>query len=149
MPQSLVKVLVHIVFSTKDRVRMIPPEFEPRLYGYISGIIENNGGRLIIAGGDADHIHLLISIGRIDIGELLGDIKRDSSGWIKKQDSQLSKFYWQRGYGAFSIGQSQVPAVSKYIQEQKEHHSGQTYQDEFRALCHKYEVEIDERYCWD
>jgi len=149
MPQSLVKMLVHMVWSTKDRVRIIPPDFEPQLYGYISGIITNNSGRMIIAGGDADHIHLLASIGRIDIAELIGDIKRDTSSWIKKQDPRLSGFYWQRGYGAFSIGQSQVPTVSRYIRNQKEHHRTQSYQDEFRSLCRKYEIEIDERYCWE
>ena len=146
MPQSLVKILVHMVWSTKDRVRMITPEFEPQLFGYISGIITNNGGRMIIAGGDTDHMHLLASIGRIAISELIGDIKRDSSSWIKEQDPRFAQFYWQRGYGAFSIGQSQVPAVSKYIRDQKEHHRTQSYQDEFRSLCAKYEVEIDERF---
>ena len=149
MPQSLVKILVHMVWSTKDRVRIIPPDFEPQLFGYISGIITNNSGRMISAGGEADHIHLLASIGRIDIGELIGDIKRDSSKWLKKQDQRFSRFYWQRGYGAFSIGQSQVSAVSRYIRNQKEHHRAQSYQDEFRALCRKYDVEIDERYCWE
>ncbi len=128
---------------------MITPEIEPQLFGYISGIITNNKGRMIIAGGAWDHIHILASIGRIDIGDLIGDIKRDSSSWIKKQDRQFAKFYWQRGYGAFSIGQSQVPEVSRYIRDQKKHHQRQTFQDEFRALCVKYEVEIDERYCWD
>ena len=149
MPQSLVKILVHMVWSTKNRERLITPDFEPQLYGYISGIITNNRGRMIIAGGDADHIHLLASIGRIDISELIGDIKRDSSGWIKQQDPRYAQFYWQRGYGAFSIGQSQVPAVSQYIRDQKQHHKTQSYQDEFRALCRKYDVPIDERYCWD
>jgi REP element-mobilizing transposase RayT len=149
MPQSLVKILVHIVFSTKERQRTITPQIEPQLYGYISGIITNNGGRMIIAGGDADHIHILSSIGRIGIAELVGDIKRESSSWIKIQDLRFEKFYWQRGYGAFSIGQSQVPAVSTYIRDQKKHHKSQSYQDEFRALCARYEIEIDERYCWD
>ncbi len=104
---------------------------------------------MIIAGGDADHIHLLSSIGRIGIAELVGDIKRESSSWMKIQDRRFEKFYWQRGYGAFSIGQSQVPALSKYIRDQKIHHKSQSYQDEFRALCSRYDVEIDERYCWD
>ena len=149
MPQSLVKMLAHIVFSTKDRVKIITPEIEPLLFGYIGGIIRNNDARMIIAGGIADHIHLLVSLGRIDVGVLIGDIKRNSSRWIKKQDVRFAKFYWQRGYGAFSIGQSQVATVSKYIQKQKEHHKKQTFQDEFRALCRKYDVEFDERYCWD
>lgn len=149
MPQSLVKILVHIVFSTKNRAKIITPEIELRLFGYISGIISKNNARLLIAGGTFDHIHLLVSIGRIDIAELIGDIKRDSSLWLKKQGKEFSKFYWQRGYGAFSIGQSQVAAVTKYIQNQKQHHKQQTFQEEFRALCKKYDVEIDERYCWD
>jgi putative transposase len=149
MPQSLVKLLVHMVWSTKDRVRIISPDVEPRLYGYVSGIITNNGGRMLIAGGDADHIHLLASIGRVSIVDLIGDIKRESSKWMKKQEARFSKFYWQRGYGAFSIGQSQVPSVSAYIANQKEHHKRQSYQDEFRDLCRKYEIEMDERYCWD
>ena len=101
---------------------------------------------MIIAGGTTNHIHLLISIGRIDIGELIGDIKRDSSKWMKEF---VGDFYWQKGYGAFSIGQSQVPAVSEYIQTQREHHGKHSYEDEFRALCRKYDVEIDERYVWD
>src|SRR5207249_762317 len=127
----------------------ITPDIEPRLYGYISSIIEKHGARMIIAGGTSDHIHLLVSIGRNDIGELIGDIKRSTSAWIKKQDKRFSKFYWQRGYGAFSIGQSQVPAVSRYILNQKQHHKQLTVQDEFRELCAKYEVDIDEKYCWD
>lgn len=149
MPQSLVKLIVHVVFSTKDRVRMITPEIEPRLFGYISGIIENNGAKMIIAGGDADHIHILISIGRVDLADLIGDIKRETSKWMKQQDRSLEKFFWQRGYGAFSIGQSQVPAAKRYIDSQKEHHTKQTFQNEFRELCRKYEVDLDERFCWD
>jgi putative transposase len=151
MPQSLVKILVHIVFSTKDRINLITPEIESELFSYIAGIIEGNGGRLIIGGGTANHIHLLISIGRVNIAELIGDIKRDSSGWVKRRFPKNTKFYWQRGYGAFSIGQSQIGAVSGYIRDQKLHHAKKnlSYQDEFRDLCSRYEVEIDERYCWD
>ena len=149
MPQSLTKILVHMVWSTKDRVRIIQPEIEPRLFAYISGIIERNGGRMIEAGGDADHNHILASTGKIDVSLLIGDMKRDTSSWIKKQDPRYRNFYWQRGYGAFSIGQSQVPQVRRYIRNQKAHHANTTYQDEFRALCTKYEVELDERFCWD
>jgi len=149
MPQSLLKILVHIVFSTKDRQDLITPEIEPRLYAYIRGIIENNKGRMLIAGGIANHIHLLVSIGRIDIGELIGDIKRDSSSWIKQQGQEFSRFYWQRGYGAFSVGQSQVPTVTRYIANQREHHKEQSWEDEYRELCCRYDVEFDERYCWD
>ena len=147
MPQSLVKILVHIVFSTKNRSDLIHPEVEKELYAYIHGIAENNGARLIIANGTTNHSHFLTSIGRNDVSVLVGDIKRDSSLWIKKKG--VKDFYWQKGYGAFSIGESQVEAVSAYIRKQKEHHGKQSYEDEFRALCRRYGVEIDERYCWD
>ena len=97
--------------------------------------------------GTANHGHLLISMGKtIDISDLVGDIKRDSSVWMKKYERA---FFWQEGYGAFSIGQSQVPRVMKYIEDQKHHHAKQDFQDEFRGLLYKYRVEYDERYVWD
>ncbi len=150
MPQSLFKILVHIVFSTKNRVDLIAPIIENDLFGYMHGIIKSNGSKLIIANGTANHVHLLISLGKkVDIPELIGDIKRDSSSWIKKQDSAYSNFYWQKGYGAFSIGQSQVPVVVNYIKKQKDHHAKQDFKDEFCALLKKYEIDFDERYIWD
>lgn len=151
MPQSLVKILVHVVFSTKDRADLILPSIETELFSYITGIIKSNGARLIVVNGTRNHIHILISLGKVDIVELIGDIKRDSSLWIKKQGIEFGNFYWQRGYGAFSIGQSQVASVTNYILRQKQHHSEKeiSFEDEFRALCLKYDVEIDERYCWD
>jgi REP element-mobilizing transposase RayT len=109
MPQSLFKMLAHIVFSAKNRADLIAPDIEEALYGYIHGIVENNGSKLIIAGGTANHIHLPISFGKkTDLPALVGDIKRDSSSWIKTKDKKFTDFYWQKGYGAFSIGQSQV-----------------------------------------
>ena len=147
MPQSLVKILVHIVFSTKNRIDLITSDIEDDLFGYIHGIVENNGAKLIIANGTPNHSHFLVSLGRNDVSELIGDMKRDSSLWIKKRG--VRDFYWQRGYGAFSIGESQVPQVSRYIRNQKEHHKMQSYEDEFRGLCRKYGVEIDERHAWD
>ena len=148
MPQSLTKILVHIVFSTKDRFDLIPPELEHELYRYLHGIIQNKGAKLIIAGGTSNHIHILISLGRLDITQLIADLKRATSLWMKKKGG-VAKFYWQKGYGAFSIGQSQVTQVSRYIAGQKEHHSKQSYQDELRTLCLKYEVDMDERFVWD
>ena len=142
MPQSLVKILVHIVFSTKNRNDLILPERESDLYGYISGIIKGQNARLIIANGTTNHSHFLVSLGKNDISVLIADIKRGSSHWAKTNG--IPDLYWQRGYGAFSIGQSQVPAVTKYIANQKLHHKNQTFEDEFRELCR-----LDERYCWD
>ena len=147
MPQSLVKLLVHTVFSTKDRAHLIRPDVEDSLFGYLHGIVENNGSKLFIAGGTTDHVHLLISLGKtMNISQVIGDIKRDSSSWMKQHES---KFYWQEGYGAFSIGESQVPRVMKYIAGQKEHHAQQDFKDEFRGLLQKYRVDYDERYVWD
>jgi len=151
MPQSLVKINVHIVFSTKHRADLITPEIEAKLYAYISGIVENNGAKLMTANGTTNHSHFLVSLGRNDVGSLIGDMKRDSSLWIKRQSSTFSEFYWQKGYGAFSIGQSQVLAVREYIQDQKKHHAEKeiSFEDEFRDLCRRYDVPLDERYCWD
>ncbi len=150
MSHSIVKILVHIVFSTKNRADLITPEIENELFRYIHGIVENNKSKLIIAGGMPNHIHLLVSLPKkIDVPELIGDIKRDSSSWIKKQGTEFQNFYWQKGYGAFSIGQSQVAIVTRYIKNQKEHHKKRVFEDEFRALLKKYEIEYDERYLWD
>lgn len=126
------------------------PEIENDLFGYMHGIVENNGSKLILANGTSNHVHLLISLGKsIDISEIVGDIKRDSSTWIKTQDEKFADFYWQKGYGAFSIGQSQVETVMNYIKNQKAHHKKQDFKDEYRALLKKYEIDYDERYVWD
>lgn len=149
MPQSLFKILAHVVFSTKNRVDLIAPEIEKDLFGYIHGIVENNGAKLIIANGTANHVHLLISLPKkIDVPELVGDIKRETSKWMKSNKG-INAFYWQKGYGAFSIGQSQVETLTNYIKRQKAHHAKQDFKDEFRTLLEKYEIEYDEQYVWD
>jgi putative transposase len=150
MPQSLFKILAHIVFSTKNRADLIVPGIENDLFGYMHGIVENNSAKLIVAGGTANHVHLLVSLPKkIDVPVLIGDIKRDSSSWIKKQDVRFDNFYWQKGYGAFSIGQSQVAVLINYIKGQKTHHAKQDFKEEFRAILKKYEIAYDEQYIWD
>jgi putative transposase len=150
MPQSLVRNLIHVCFSTKNRVDLIMPEIERDLFSYMHGIVENNNSKLILANGTANHVHLLISIGKtLSISELIGDIKRDSSSWVKTQDRKFSQFYWQEGYGAFSVGQTEDERVIKYIANQKEHHQQKDYKTEFRGFLRKYKIEYDERYVWD
>jgi putative transposase len=150
MPQSLVKLLIHVVFSTKNRADLIVPEIENGLFGYLHGIVENNKSKLILANGTANHVHLLISLGKIiSVSELVGDIKRSSSVWIKTQSSQFKSFQWQEGYGAFSVGQSQVGEVMKYIANQKEHHKKKSFENEMREFYRKYEMDFEERYVWD
>ena len=149
MPQSLFKILAHIVFSTKNRVEIITPEIEPDLYSFIGGILKNNKSKLLAANGTANHIHLLVSLGKtISLSELVGDIKRDSSVWIKDRGRKFENFYWQDGYGAFSIGQSQIATVKNYIARQKVKHQKVNFQTEFRDFLKKYEVEYDEQYVW-
>jgi len=150
MAQTLVSLLVHVIFSTKNRADLITPQVEPDLFAYIGGILNNNHSKLLAANGTMNHVHLLVSLGKtISLSELIGDIKRDSSVWIKKESADFRNFHWQDGYGAFSIGQSQIAAVKKYLARQKEKHAKKSFENEFRYFLKKYEVEYDERYVWD
>lgn len=150
MPQSLANVLIHIVFSTKNRAPFIKPEIEGELYPYLSTACRTMKCPAHKVGGIADHVHLVCSLARtVTIADLLEAIKADSSKWIKTKGPQYASFAWQNGYGAFSIGQSQLETVKRYIAGQREHHGKQTYQDEFREFLRRYEIEYDERYVWD
>jgi putative transposase len=150
MAQTLVSLLVHVVFSTKNRVNVITPEIEPDLFAYMGGILRNNQSRLLDAGGTANHVHLLISQSKnIALSALLKDVKKDSSKWIKTNGTAFRGFHWQDGYAGFSIGQSNITALKRYIAKQKEHHKKRTFQEELLELLKKYEMEYDERYLWD
>lgn len=151
MPQSLVQIYVHIVFSTKDRMPFLKDTvFRGRVHAYLAGICNKQDCPAIIVGGVADHVHLLCRLGKqIDISSLIREIKRDSSSWVKEEEPTLSVFFWQSGYGAFSVSPSHVDALKNYIRDQEEHHKTESFQDEFRRLCAKYGVPVDERYVWD
>jgi REP element-mobilizing transposase RayT len=104
----------------------------------------------VIVGGYIDHLHILCQLSKkIALATLLREVKDHSSAWMKEQDEKLKKFYWQNGYGAFSVNPHQIDVVRSYIQRQHQHHKSKTFQDEFRAFLKKYEVEYDERYVWD
>jgi len=150
MAQTLVSAYFHVVFSTKNRFDFITPEIEAELFAYIGGIARAFGARLIAAGGTANHIHLLISVSKnYLLPDLIGAIKRDSSKWIKTKGKMLSKFAWQDGYSAFSVGHSQLPVIEKYIAAQKEHHQKHLFEGEMRGFYRKYKIDFDERYVWD
>lgn len=150
MSQTLVSLYIHVVFSTKNRMNLIDPKIEARLFAYIGGIVNNHGCKLVAAGGTANHVHLLISLSKlIGLSELVGHIKRDSSTWIKMQEFGSKRFSWQDGYGAFSVGPTQIGSVTEYIGKQKTHHYGASFEDEMRYFLNKYAVEFDERYIWD
>src|SRR5438045_8091230 len=116
MAQTLVSLMVHVIFSTKNREAFITPEIEPELFAYVGGILKNHESRLLDAGGTADHIHLLVSQSKnVSLSSLMKDVKKDSSSWIKRKGNAFRNFHWQDGYGTFSIGQTEVPALKKYI----------------------------------
>jgi REP element-mobilizing transposase RayT len=148
MPQSLSRILIHLVFSTQDRAALISPSVRPHLYAYIVGILQNLNCPSIQTGGTADHVHSLLVLGRTNsISEIAEEVKKGSSKWVKTQG--VPAFAWQAGYGAFSIGESQVEAVVQYIKQQDEHHRKFTFQEEFRRFLERYRVVYDERYLWD
>jgi putative transposase len=151
MPQSLSKILVHTVFSTKDRRPFLRDKpLRDELHRYIGGILTNLDCQPVIVGGAEDHVHLLCALSRTcNAAEMVKEAKRSSSLWIKTKNSELSDFAWQNGYGIFSIGFSQIEPVKEYIAGQEEHHRKISFQDEFRQLLKRYEIEFDERYVWD
>lgn len=151
MPQSLAQIYLHIVFSTKERKTFLKDKaLRIGLHKYLFGICENLKCPSLQIGGVEDHVHILCRFGRsIEVEELLRDLKRDSSVWIKQQPGAPSDFYWQSGYGAFSVSPSHIDPLIQYIANQEEHHHQESFQDEFRRLCKLYGVEIDERYVWD
>ncbi len=149
MPQSLSRVLVHIIFSTKDRMRVIKPDIEEELFAYIGGILRDQGAQPIKIGGAEDHLHIFCGLPRtITIGRLLEEIKKCSSKWIKTKGPEYRRFSWQGGYGIFSVGESGIENVKKYIANQKTHHRSMTFKEEFREFLDRYRVEYDERYVW-
>jgi putative transposase len=148
MPQSLVRIYIHAVFSTKDRIPMIRDEWRPDMHAYIGGILHKRRCDLLAAGGVEDHMHLLFRIpATVTVADLIRDIKSNSSSW--RHDAGDHAFAWQGGYGAFSVGPIQVPDVIDYIGRQRQHHAKVTFRDEYLAFLDKYEVEYDERYLWD
>ena len=150
MPQSLAQILVHLVFSTKNREPVLTDEFRDGLHAYLGGVIEHHQGTLLKAGSVADHIHLLIAFPRTCApADLVQEIKTGSSKWLKTKGPELVGFHWQSGYGVFSISPSHRPALEEYIATQAEHHRVVTFQEEYRRLLEKNGIAYDERYVWD
>jgi len=150
MPQSLSHLVIHVVFSTKNRAPLIAAHVASGLYAYMAGILGGIGCRAIRIGGTVDHVHVLCAQSRtLSPAELIEELKKQSSIWMKQQGDAFRRFYWQRGYAAFSVSESNVPALERYINSQDEHHRKMTFQDEFRALLRKHRIEFEERYVWD
>jgi REP element-mobilizing transposase RayT len=150
MPQSLALLIVHLVFSTKDRQPFLDASVRPSLHGYLATVARNMDCEAYRVGSVADHVHLAIRLSRtVPIAKLVEELKTSSSKWLKTQSAELAMFAWQRGYGAFSVGPSDLDALRAYVDGQEEHHRTRTFQDEFRAFLTKYGIEFNERYVWD
>ncbi len=150
MASTLTKILVHVIYSTKHRIDLIPASLDAGLYAYIGGICRRMDSPLLAMNGTSNHVHMLLSLGKtVAMSELMLNVKRDSSKWMKERDRSLREFGWQDGYFGFSIGESGVAKLREYIAGQKEHHRELDFKDEVRGFLRKYGVEWDERYIWD
>ncbi len=152
MPQSLAQIYVHLVFSTKERRRWLDTdELRTELYAYMAAILRDNvDSPAVLIGGVEDHVHVLMSMSRkFALMDIVQQAKAETSKWIKRSKGSGDNFAWQAGYGAFSVSASQVETVKGYIARQAEHHHRQSFQDEFRVLCARHELPLDERYAWD
>jgi REP element-mobilizing transposase RayT len=150
MPQSLSQVIIHIVFSTKERHPWLHSAIQSRMHAFLATVCRDCHCEAYRVGGAADHVHIAARLARtICQADLLEKIKKSSSAWIKTQGKPYRSFFWQAGYGAFSIGCSQLEELVRYIDNQEEHHHTYSFQEEYRNLLRKYHVEFDERYVWD
>ncbi len=150
MPQSLSLVIIHVIFSAKERRPFLDPGTRPKLHAYLATVARNIGCEAYRVGGVADHVHLAIRLSRtVTIADLVEALKTSSSKWVKTQSPDLAAFSWQRGYGCFSVGPSDLEPLRAYIDDQENHHRTRTFQDEFRMFLKKYGVEYDEAYVWD
>jgi putative transposase len=150
MPQSLSKVIIHVIFSTKNREPWLDSTIRPRMHAYLATICRDLGGEASRVGGVADHVHILTTLSRtLSQAQMIEAIKKPSSKWIKALDARYRGFFWQRGYAAFSVSPSQLDAVLQYVERQEEHHRTRTFQEEYRELLRRHLLEFDERYVWD
>ncbi len=150
MPQSLTRIFLHIIFSTKHRHRSIDETIENELFHYLGGVCRDLECRPIQVGGYADHVHILCGLSKkITVIKLLQEVKQNSSKWIKTKGDQYTGFHWQDGYAAVSVNPAELDAVAHYIRRQKEHHQKPSFQDECRVFFKEYGIEYDERYVWD
>jgi len=151
MPQSLAQFYLHLIFSTKERKPYLQdPVLRADMHNYLGATCRGLECPSLGVGGISDHVHILCRLSRtLSVANLVRELKRESSKCVKKKQDASAQFHWQEGYGAFSVGASQVEAVRRYIATQNRHHRRRSFQDEFREFLQTYQVEYDERYVWD
>ncbi|MHB1036727.1 MAG: IS200/IS605 family transposase [Pirellulales bacterium] len=150
MGHSFSSSLYHCTFSTKGRRPQITPDLDERLWPFMGGIARENAMKALVIGGVSDHVHLLLALpSTMAIAKAIQLIKGGSSKWVHEEMPERAAFAWQEGYGAFSIGVSQIERTIQYIQSQAAHHRKRTFQEEFLAILKKHKIPYDERYVWD
>ena len=150
MPQSLTKLYTHLVFSTKNRKPLIEDEIRDRVHAYLATVIRTMGSSYVVVGGVADHVHIVFELGKsVAPVEYVEKVKRESSKFIKTLGSNYQQFYWQPGYGMFSVSPTHLESVEHYVRNQEEHHKTEGFSDELRAFLRRYGIDFDERYLWD
>ena len=150
MPQSLARLHVHLVFSTKNREPIITDSVRGSLHAYMATVLQNLNCHPVLINSVEDHIHLLFELARtVSVSQAVEDVKKSSSKWIKEQGPEFRTFAWQSGYGVIAVSESNVDAVREYIANQREHHRKKTFQDEYRQFLERHRIAFDEKYVWD
>lgn len=150
MPQSLARLHVHLVFSTKNREPLITDGVRDALHAYMATVLQNLGCAPVLINSVEDHAHLLFDLARtVSVSQVVEDVKKASSKWIKTQGQEFASFAWQSGYGAFAVSESNVETVREYIANQREHHRKKPFQEEYRQFLERHRIAFDERYVWD
>jgi len=150
MSQSFSRVILHIIFSTKNREPWLDSNIRSRMHGYLATICRDLRGDDLCVNGVSDHVHIITTLPRtLSQAEMIEEMKKGSSKWIKTVDAHYRGFFWQRGYAAFSVSASQLTTVLEYVRAQEQHHRTRTFQEEYRELLRKHGLEFDERYMWE
>jgi len=147
MANTYSQIYIQTVFAVSERQSLIQPDFKEELYKYITGIVKNQGQKLISINGMSDHVHILIGLRpAMALADLVKEIKSDSTNFINKKKRIRGRFSWQEGYGAFSYGHSQLDTIIRYIQNQEKHHSRRSFRDEYLSLLRKFDIGFEEKY---
>jgi putative transposase len=150
MAQSLSKLFIHLIFSTKHREPLLLQPLRDQMHAYLATVLNNDDCPAVKVGGSSDHVHILFRLSKnLALAQVVEEIKTSSSRWIKTQGRALGGFHWQNGYGGFSVSSGQVHGLSGYIEQQEKHHRAVSFQEEYRKFLEDYGVEYDERYVWD
>ena len=149
IPQSFTKLFAHLIFSTKNRMPLLDDTIRSRVHGYLATIVRSMDSSYVVVGGVADHVHILFDLGKMHTPvEFVEQIKRESSKFVKTLGPNYHNFYWQRGYGMFSVSPTHLETAEQYVRNQEEHHQQKSFQDELREFLNKYGVEYDEQFVW-